>query len=212
MRYIYASFKGYIGFYNGLGLEKLEIDFTKCKNNIVLICGGNGVGKSTLLNSLNPFPDPSSSFVPNMDAMKQLTLFDNGDTYQIKIISPADTKGGRKTTKAFISKNGLELNENGNVSSFKEIIFSEFDLDSNYISLTKLSSNDRGLGDKTPSERKKFVANIISNLDWYTDPKASNLDDGYLILVNKFNFFSSKRSMFFVASLILIIYTLTLLK
>lgn len=169
MRYIYASFKGYIGFYNGLGLEKLEIDFTKCKNNIVLICGGNGVGKSTLLNSLNPFPDPSSSFVPNMDAMKQLTLFDNGDTYQIKIISPADTKGGRKTTKAFISKNGLELNENGNVSSFKEIIFSEFDLDSNYISLTKLSSNDRGLGDKTPSERKKFVANIISNLDIYND-------------------------------------------
>lgn len=167
MRYIYACFKGYIGFYNGMGLEKVEIDFTKCKNNIILIHGANGTGKSTLLNSLNPFPDSSSSFVPNIDAEKILKLFHAGDTYLIRIVSPADTKGGRKVTKAFISKNGLELNDNGNISSYKEIIFSEFDLDSNYASLTRLSSNDRGMGDKTPAERKKFVSAIIENLETY---------------------------------------------
>lgn len=167
MRYIYACFKGYIGFYNGMGLEKVEIDFTKCKNNIILIHGANGTGKSTLLNSLNPFPDSSSSFVPNIDAEKILKLFHAGDTYLIRIVSPADTKGGRKVTKAFISKNGLELNDNGNISSYKEIIFSEFDLDSNYASLTRLSSDDRGMGDKTPAERKKFVSAIIENLETY---------------------------------------------
>lgn len=169
MRYIYACFKGYIGFYNGLGLDKVEIDFSKCKNNIVLISGKNGSGKSTLINSLNPFPDPSSSFTPNKDAEKILTLIDNGDTYFIRIVSPSDSKGGRKQTKAFISKNGVELNDNGNITTYKEIIFSEFELDSNYISLTKLSSNDRGLADKSPAERKKFASTIVDNLQIYND-------------------------------------------
>ena len=169
MRFTYACFKGYIGFYNGSGLEKVEIDFTKGNSNIVLIHGKNGSGKSTLLNSLNVFPDPSSSFVPGMDGEKILTIFDNGDVYNLRIFCPADVKGGRKQTKAFISKNGLELNENGNVTSYKEIIFSEFELDSNYISLSKLSGDDRGMGDKTPAERKRFVSSIIENLDIYND-------------------------------------------
>lgn len=169
MRYIRAIFKGYIGFYNGMGLEIVDIDFSKCVHNIVLILGGNGSGKSTLLNSLNIFPDSSSSFIPNKDAEKYLVLQDETNIYEIRILSASDLKGGRKTTKAYIKKNGLELNANGNVSSYKEIIFSEFDLDSNYISLSKLSNDDRGLGDKKPAERKKFASSIIENLETYNN-------------------------------------------
>lgn len=166
MKYLQATFKNYIGFYNGMGLYEVTIDFRKCMHNIIIISGKNGSGKSTLLNHLNPFPDPSTSFITNRTAEKQLVLADNGDIYTIQIVSPADLKG-RKTTKAYIQKNGVELNSNGNVSSYKEIIFSEFELDSNYISLTRLSNNDRGLGDKTPAERKRFAANIVDNLEIY---------------------------------------------
>ena len=169
MKYLKANFKNYIGFYNGMGLEELTIDFTKCINKIILITGANGTGKSTLLYSLNPFPDASTSFIPGKDAEKNLVLFNEGDYYEISIYSAADMKGGRKTTKAFIRKNGTELNENGNVSSYKDIIFSEFELDSNYISLSRLSATDRGLGDKTPSERKKFASGIIDNLETYNN-------------------------------------------
>lgn len=169
MKYIRATFKGYIGFYNGMGLDTIDIDFTKCTHKIILINGKNGSGKSTLMNHLNPFPDGSNSFIPNKDAEKDLVLFHEGDTYSIQIYSPADMNGKRKTSKAYIQKNGIELNENGNIQSYKDIIFSEFEMDSNYISLSRLSSNDRGLGDKTPAERKKFVANIIENLEIYND-------------------------------------------
>lgn len=166
MRYLRATFKNYIGFLNGMGLDCVDIDFTKCQHNIILINGMNGSGKSTLLEHLNPFPDGSSSFIPDKSAGKDLVLQNENDIYSIRIISPVDIKG-RKTTKAYIQKNGIELNENGNVSSYKDIIFSEFELDSNYVSLSRLSSNDRGLGDKTPAERKKFVSSIIDNLEIY---------------------------------------------
>lgn len=169
MRYLYAYFEGYIGFYTGLGLTKLEIDFTKCKHNIVLISGMNGCGKSTLMNSLSVFPDDSSSFVEFLDGRKILRLISGNDIYDINISSLSDGKGGRKGTKAFIQKNGIELNENGNVTSYKEIIFSEFELDSNYISLSRLSSIDRGLGDKKPAERKKFASSIIENMEVYNN-------------------------------------------
>ena len=168
MKYLQATFKNYIGFYNGMGLYEVSIDFRKCTHNIILITGKNGSGKSTLMNHLNPFPDGSNSFIPGKTAEKCLVLFDNGDTYTIQIISPADLKG-RKTTKAYIQKNGVELNENGNVSSYKDIVFNEFELDSNYVSLSRLSNSDRGLGDKTPSERKRFASNIIDNLDIYNN-------------------------------------------
>lgn len=169
MRYLYAKFEGYIGFYTGLGLSKLEIDFTKCKHNIVLISGMNGCGKSTLMNSLSVFPDDSSSFVNFLDGIKTLRLINNNDIYDIIITSPSDGKGGRKQSKAFIKKNGIELNENGNITSYKEIIFSEFELDSNYISLSRLSSIDRGLGDKKPAERKRFASSIIDNMEVYNN-------------------------------------------
>lgn len=169
MRFIYACFKGYIGFKNGMGLDKVEIDFTKCHSKIIMIQGKNGCGKSTLSNSLNVFPDPASCFTSNIDGEKILSLINDGDRYDIRIISPVDNKGNRKQSKAFIRKNGLELNENGNITSYKDIIYSEFDLDANYASLISLSSDDKGLGSKTPSERKKYVGSIINNLEVYNN-------------------------------------------
>ena len=168
MKYLHCKFINYIGIYNGMGLTEISIDFTKCIHNIVLITGRNGSGKSTIMNHLNPFPDSSTSFISEKTAEKHLVLSHEGDTYTIQLISPADIKG-RKTTKAYIHKNGIELNENGNVSSYKDIIFSEFELDSNYLSLSNLSSTDRGMGDKTPAERKRFVSGIIDNLEIYNN-------------------------------------------
>ena len=170
MRFLNAEFIGYIGFKNGMGLDRICIDFTKGRNNIVLISGMNGSGKSTLLSHLNIFPDPSSAFTPGIPASKKFTIQDNDIIYNIQIFSDADSNGGRKTTKAFIQKNGIELNSNGNVSSYKDIIYSEFELDTNYMTLSHLSNDgNKGLGSLTPAERKKFTANIMENLEVYNE-------------------------------------------
>ena len=186
MRFLDAVFIGYIGFKNGMGLDKVHIDFTKCKNNIVLISGKNGSGKSTLLSSLNIFPDPSICFTPGIDARKEFIIQDQDIIYNIQIISQADNSGGRKTTKAFIQKNGIELNTNGNISSYKDIIDSEFELDSNYLTLSHLSNDgNKGLGSLTPAERKRFTSNIMENLEVYNEmyktlSKKSNVYKSYI--------------------------------
>ena len=169
MKFLYAKFVGYIGFYNGLGITKLEIDFTKSKYGITVISGPNGTGKTTLLNALTVMPDNNNNFVPSMEASKTLRIFDSGNIYDIFIVHPIDGNNNRSTTKATISKNGLELNPNGNISSYKEVIFSEFDLDSNFLALSKLSGDDRGIADKRPAERKKFVVAITNSLEVYNE-------------------------------------------
>lgn len=166
MRIVYLRLKGYIGIYNGLGLNEIEIDLSKSKHKITVISGINGCGKTTLLKAASVLPDSSSDFIPGVPAEKELKIIDEDNIYNILITSAA-AKTGRGLSKASFIKNGIQLNPNGNIGSYKELIFQEFDLDSNFIALSRLSSDDRGLADKTPAERKKFMSFIVDSLETY---------------------------------------------
>lgn len=173
MKFLFIRLSNYIGIYNGMGLYNLEIDFTRCRNRVTVIRGDNGSGKSTLMKALSLFPDPNDSFIPQLPAVKEITLADNGIIYAIKFIHDVKNNGDREVTKAYISKstmNGfVELNPNGNVSSYKDILYNELSLDANFIALSQLSNDDRGLADKKPAERKRFVNSIISSLEVYNN-------------------------------------------
>ena len=171
MRYKWIELYGYGGIYNGMGLNHIKIDFTTCKTNKIIIRGANGSGKSTLVNAIHPNPDTNDCFIPNVEARKNLCLIDDfGVEYIIRYIHPI-TNNGRGTTKGYISKsiNGqqVELNTSGNISSCKDIIYEEFNLDSNFVSLSRLSSENRGLVDRKPAERKKLINYLIAELDVY---------------------------------------------
>lgn len=169
MRFLYVRLVGYIGLYSGLGLKQIDIDFSKAKNKICVISGPNGVGKSTIINALNLMPDDNSCFIPSMEASKYLKLTDGFNIYDITMVHGINNHNERTTTKVSILKNGVELNPNGNVRSYKEIIQNEFELDANYSVLSKIGGNDRGIADKTPAERKKIVSSIISSLEVYNN-------------------------------------------
>lgn len=166
MRIVYIKLKGYIGIYNGLGLNELEIDMSNSKHKITLIAGINGCGKSTLMNALSILPDNSSNFTPGVPAEKSIKLLDNDILYDITI-SSATSKAGRGVSKASIKKNGIELNPNGNITSYKEIIYQEFDLDPSFLTLTKLASDDRGMAEKSPAERKKLLSFLVESMETY---------------------------------------------
>ena len=46
----------FVGIYLGIGVKELEIDRSKSNNNIILLLGNNGSGKSSLLAEMTPFP------------------------------------------------------------------------------------------------------------------------------------------------------------
>ena len=163
----------YIGIYNGLKLHEITIDFSKCLYRKTLIMGDNGSGKTTLEKALSPKPDSNDQFIPGLPASKDISIIDGDIIYYIHIDHPVNGKGERGVTKAYISK-GMgntteELNHNGNISSFYDILYNELSLDQNYIALSQLSSEDRGLVDKRPADRKKFVNSIINLLQVYND-------------------------------------------
>ena len=171
MKYKWIELQGYAGIFNGMNLTNIKIDFTQCKTNKILIKGDNGSGKSTLVNAINPNPDSGDCFIPGIEARKNLCLTNNGTDYVIRYIHPVNQNGIRGVTKAYIAKtiNGqlIELNPNGNVTLCKDIIYDEFNLDSNFISLSKLSSENRGLVDNRPSDRKRIVNSILNIVEVY---------------------------------------------
>lgn len=162
---IRAKIHGLKGIYRKSGIKDIDIDFTLCKHKIILISGPNGSGKSTLLSVLNPLPDNAQMFIDKEECWEELTYIHNGIKYECKIIYPINKYGERMTTKAYLIKTNnavvSDLNPNGNVGTYKNVIFREFGLDPNFIALSRLSSENRGIVERTPAERKKYVGAIL---------------------------------------------------
>lgn len=160
--------KGYVGIFNGMGLKELYIDFSKAKNKICVIKGDNGSGKSTLENAINPTNETAKDFIPGEEAIKKIGyIFDNGSILTITYVSGIDNNGNRKSTTCTVEKDGVDLNPNHNMNEGREIISHELGVDIGFLMLAQLSSENRGLVDMTPSERKKFINDKIDSLEAY---------------------------------------------
>lgn len=194
MRFEYFYIKNYIPIYNGLGLYDLELkNINRFNKKIIFIVGDNGKGKSMLQNSLSPLLEDKNLFIEGREGQKKLILINNDDIYNINIIYTILTNGTRGKTKCYINKNGVELNPNGNVTSYKEILYIEFNLDNNFESLSKLSCEDKGIVNKKPSERKSYVSFIINEVADYNKlqktfaKRSSNYNSIINQLTNKMN-------------------------
>ena len=183
MKILYVRLENYIGIFNGRGDNVLEIDLSHTTTPIIVIKGHNGSGKSTLLKALNPMPDSNDQFIPGAEAKKTLVYQINTDIVRIEYLYPVKKDGSRATTKAQVFKSNEPLNLTNNVSDAKEIIYTLFKLDSSFLALSQLTSTDRGLADKRPSERKIFVNSSISGIEEYNNM--------YKVINKKFSMYKS---------------------
>lgn len=174
MRLKSARLHGLMGVFSASGKKEIYIDFTKCLNDIILIIGKNGSGKTTIWEALQPIPLPTYKFIEKEPGFVELEYIHEDILYNLRIEYPITNSRERAQTKAFITKTTsdgsvIDLNPNGNIGSYKSALFSEFNLDPNFISLSQLSSEDMGIVSKKPSERKKFVASIVESIEVYND-------------------------------------------
>lgn len=168
-----ARFKGLKGIYSKSGKKEIIIDFTKCSHKIIYIIGKNGSGKSTLMSALHPFPDSPTMYIDKEAGEKEITYVHDGTYYNILIQYPVYANGTRAVSKAYIRETTptgtVELNPNGTIGSYKDVLNTKFALDPNFISLSYLSTEDRGIVDKKPADRKKAVVSLLESIEVYNE-------------------------------------------
>lgn len=169
----YIKLENFSNIYSSFKSKCIEIDFSKRKNKIVLITGPNGSGKTSILSTLHPFAtngnldirDNSSLILKGENGYKEIHISNDGDYYIIKHYYTH--KNDTHSVKSYIEKNGEELNENGNVTSFKEIISNELEIEMDYLKLIRLGNNVTNFIDLKSTDRKAFMGQIISEVEVY---------------------------------------------
>lgn len=175
MKLTYIRLENVAALVVGLDKDLLEIDFKKSKNKIISIQGPNGVGKTTLLSSLSPFAtvtslDERSSLpyiAPGKNGYKEIHYNDKGNNFVIKHYYKAAKDKKSHTVKSYFAMNDVELNENGNVTSFLQLVELHFGLTQELMRLLRLGSNVNSFITLSPAKRKEYIGNLISEIDMY---------------------------------------------
>lgn len=172
-----VSFVNFSKIYSGLRLNKLTIDFTQLTNNITLFIGKIGSGKSAIVSSLHVFPyntatdinmENTDLILPDKSGMKQIELETSENIYLITHVYNRK-KDGRIILNSSFKKNGVELNENTNVSSFKQIVLDELGIDETFLSLLSLNSSIKGFVQQSSTDRKILAGKLFSELSIFKE-------------------------------------------
>lgn len=157
-----------------MSARKVSIDFTQAKNPICLLIGPNGSGKTTILSLLHPFAslgnldvrDGEGLIVSGEEGYKEIHIESASDVYVMKHFYTPNSRGTHNV-KSYITKNGTELNPNGNVTSFKEFVKEELDVELDFLKLIRLGDNVTSLIKLSETERKNFMSKLLDDVGIY---------------------------------------------
>lgn len=170
MKIEYLSLENFVNVYAGLGRKKVVLDFTKSKNNKVLLLGDNGSGKTVLLSSLQPYRETNDNremalLEGEKKATKIIKIRKGEDLYEITHYYGRSSSGN----KSYIKKNGEELNDTGSIRSFLTILEGELNISKDYFVLGRLGDNVSNFIDQSMTDRKKYINKFIPNIDRFLD-------------------------------------------
>lgn len=173
MKITYLKLKNFASVFSGMNKTTIEIDFTKGKNRVTIFVGPNGSGKTSILSALHPFAynkedetrDNDKLILEEKEGYKEIHYKKEDSNYIIK--HHYLYKSGKRSVKSFISLNDTELNPNGNVTSFIELIKTHLGIEPSYLTLLRLGGDVRNFIDKKYTERKEFASNLMSEIYIY---------------------------------------------
>src|SRR5699024_9563765 len=161
--------KNFIGIYAGMGLKEVEIDFSKSKNNMIMLLGDNASGKTTIMSNLNPYRETNDQrktiVLEGEKGLKEIDYIKDNDVYEIKHHYGKNSS----QNKSFIKKNGEELNENGGIKLFNEIVDKELGVSKEYFTVGRLGDNVSNFIDYTTGDRKSYINKFVPNIDRYLE-------------------------------------------
>lgn len=141
----------------------------------LFLCGDYIVThNSVLISSLTPFAyqtsvDERSSLpyiLSGKQGYKEIHFKENNDEYLIKHYYKP-TKGDSHTVKSYFSKNGEELNQNGNTTSFNSLVELYFGITPDMMRLLRLGTNVNSFISLSPARRKEYIGKLIDEINVY---------------------------------------------
>jgi hypothetical protein len=163
----------WVGVYLGQGCQSIEILFGDRRLNVFR--AKNGKGKTTVMSQLSPFASSG-----NLDDRNGVNYILEGKVgrkeidYEVgkhfyEIIHIYRPVNKTHTVKSYIKKDGKELNENGNVSSFLEYVEKELDIKESDMRLMRLGANVKSFIQLTAQDRKKYMMTLLSDVDKFLE-------------------------------------------
>ena len=173
MRVTYLKLMNVAGLKVGSDLDEIEINFDNSINKIIALVGANASGKTCLLGTLTPFAYTTTlderSTLPlilvGKDGYKEIHYQNKEDEYVIKHYYKASKD--THSVKSYFMKNGEELNENGNVTSFNELVEIHFGLTQEMMRLVRIGTNVNSFITLSPAKRKEYIGKLIEEIDLY---------------------------------------------
>jgi len=199
MKILRLYLKNFAHIYSGLGKYEINLDFTASNKVINVLIGKMGSCKTVILGSLQPFAsfgtldvrNQDDIILPDVDGQKIIEYADGSTLYQIT--HEYTWNKNTHNIKSYIQKNGIELNPNGNQSSFKLIIETEMGIEQNFLRLLRLGANVSNVINMKSTERKAFIASLLKDAEVYTllykklSDDMRNINSQITVLSNKLN-------------------------
>lgn len=166
--------------FNTFGLDDFEINRYGSKNNLILILGANGSGKSLICSAWTPYPSESTNnrkrpLVEN--GMKEVDIIttdtedgSHGDyLYKCKIIYSDSSTNCSLIRSDRVTGEEIELNPSGLVRSYEAKIEEVFGISKNYKNIGYLSTQVSSIVSMTPSVRYEYMSSFLPNIEEYLE-------------------------------------------
>ena len=169
-----------IGFASGLGKREFELDLREDKKGIlydkdvIVILGDNATGKSTFLSLVHPMNSPSDDrqkfVIPGKEGLL-IREYDSDDGTIVRtkcVYTPKKNDEGHIPKCSFqVIKPGddepTELNPNGNVSSYNDLLYTYFGINRDFVNFASYSDAVDHIVKLNGTERKNSVSSLIPN-------------------------------------------------
>lgn len=168
MRILNLKLRGAIGIWKGLGLEEIEIDFTKFQPGLIALVGGNGSGKTTIMENLQPYRTLVSklgslqSHFYLKNSYRVLKFEYNGHIYESTILIDALTGASEAYLR---TENDVVLND-GKVSTYDLAIEELLGSQELFFNSVFNGQKSKGIADLKPADRRKLFYELL-NLNSY---------------------------------------------